>query len=110
MSIDGRRIAISASFYANFDAAWREDASPGAQIEIDVRDEVSPLNRPEDKLGESVQDAAAEASTQVFQLAALVSALLCFAGAAVNGAGIRNEQLHSDEGDVESAGPGTQPA
>lgn len=102
-------IAISASFYANFDAAWREEAGPGAQIEMDVRDEVSPLNRPEDELGESVQVAAAEASTQAFQLAALVSALLCFAGAAVNGVGIRNEQLHS-EGSADSAEPGTQPA
>ena len=102
-------IAISASFYANFDAAWREEAGPGAQIEIDVRDQVSPLNRPEDELGESVQVAAAEASTQAFQLAALVSALLCFAGAAVNGVGIRNEQLHS-EGSADSAEPGTQPA
>jgi hypothetical protein len=102
-------IAISASFYANFDAAWREEARPGARIEINVRDEVSPLNRPDAGLGESVQDAAAEASTQAFQLAALVAALLCFAGAAVNGVGIRNEQLHGDEGTA-PAEAGTQPA
>jgi EmrB/QacA subfamily drug resistance transporter len=100
-------IAISASFYANFDAALEERT--GSAIQIDVRDEISPLNRPEDDLGKSVRAAAADASTQAFQLAALVSALLCFAGAAVNGVGIRNEQLHGDDGTA-PAEAGTQPA
>jgi EmrB/QacA subfamily drug resistance transporter len=90
-------IAISASFYSNFDTAWREETGPGVDVRIDVREEISPLNRPDQELGKSVERAAAEASTQAFQLAALVSALLCFAGAAVNGIGIRNEQLHLEE-------------
>jgi EmrB/QacA subfamily drug resistance transporter len=101
-------IAISASFYSNFDVAWREEAGPGTNIGIDVREEISPLNRPDPELGKSVERAAAEASTQAFQLAAMVSALLCFAGAAVNGVGIRNEQLHSDDPPISSEGA-TQP-
>ena len=102
-------IAISASFYANFDAAWQKETGSARIPIVDVRDEVSPLNRPDAELGKSVQDAAADASTQAFQLAALVSALLCFAGAAVNGVGIRNEQLHGDDG-AAPAEAGTQPA
>lgn len=90
-------IAISASFYSNFDVAWRDEVGRDTNVGINVREEISPLNRPDPELGESVERAAAEASTQAFQLAALVSALLCLAGAAVNGFGIRNEQLHSDE-------------
>ena len=97
-------IAISASFYSNLEAA----AGPRILEGVDVREQISPLNEPEPSLGSRVRDAAGDASTQAFQLAALVSALLCFAGAAVNAVGIRDEQLH----DQEETGPSeaaTQP-
>lgn len=98
-------IAISASFFSNLESA----AAPRALEGVNVREQISPLNRPDPELGGDVADAAADASTQAFQLAALVSATLCFAGAAVNGWGIRNEQLHLDE-QPEIAEAATQPA
>ena len=98
-------IAISASFYSNLEAA----AAPQVLDRVNVREEISPLNQPESELGTGVRDAAAEASTQAFQLAALVSAGLCFAGAAVNAFGIKNEQLH-DSKETGSAEAVTQPA
>ena len=97
-------IAISASFYSNLEAA----AGPGVLDGIPVREVISPLNRPPANLGAAVATAAADASTAAFQLAALVSAILCFVGAAVNAVGIRNEQLHGEE--TPAAEAATQPA
>ena len=86
-------IAISATFYANFEDA----AGPRVVGAVNAREEISPLNRPDAELGPEVEEAAADASTQAFQLAALVAAGLCLAGAVVNGIGIRNEQLHTEQ-------------
>ena len=102
-------IAISATFYANFDNALRERSSTELPKAIDAREDISPLNRPEEEFGRSVQAAAADASTQAFQFAMLVGSGLCFAGALVNGLGIRNEQLHPDEHGATSEAV-TQPA
>ena len=102
-------IAISATFYANFDRAYLEETGSGARHGLNVREDISPLNRPDEGFGGSVRRAAAEASTEAFAFAMLVGSGLCFAGAIVNGIGIRNEQLHSEEnGAVQE--PATQPA
>ena len=93
-------IAISATFYANLEAA----APSGSLENVNVRQEISPMNDPPEELGSEVRTAAREASTEAFQFAMLVGAGLCFAGAVVNGLGIRNDQLHPEEK------PGAEPA
>ena len=100
-------VAISASFYANFDDALRKESSTEitAAAGLDAREDISPLNRPEPEFGQRVQRAAANASTDAFQLAMLVGASLCFAGGVVNGLGIRNDQLHSDKAQAAEAVP-----
>lgn len=92
-------VTISATFYANFDDALMERrGTPTERVEsIDARDEIAPLNRPDPELGSDITAAAAEASTDALRLAMLVGAALCFLGAIVNGIGIRNEQLHTEE-------------
>ncbi len=54
------------------------------------RQQVAPLNPPEEGASPEVADAAREASTDAFRLAMLVAAALMFAGAIINGVGIRN--------------------
>ncbi|HET7483632.1 MAG TPA: MFS transporter [Actinomycetota bacterium] len=96
-------IAISSSFYANFEHI----AGPAVVSHLNVRNDVSPLNRPDEKLGEGVTRAANLASLDAFHLAMLVSAGLCLAGAAVNAAGIRNNELRREDPAPE---PAAQPA
>ena len=90
-------VTISATFYANFDRAFLEQTGTETRSGLDVEEDISPLNRPDDGLGEDVQDAAAQASAEAFGLAMLVGSGLCFFGAIVNGVGIRNDQLHRQE-------------
>ncbi len=78
-------IAITASFYPLL-----ESRVPGLTAD-DVRAlEIQPLASVPEGTDEALATAAREASTDAFHLAMLVSALLLFAGAAVNGIGIRN--------------------
>ncbi len=85
-------IAISASFSAALeDAPEVERGSSSVAI-----DEISPLNAPPAQAGEELSAAIEDASTNAFHLAMLVGAGLCFAGAAVNGVGIRNEALREE--------------
>jgi EmrB/QacA subfamily drug resistance transporter len=79
-------IAISAAFFGGLAARL-----PGLDADRpEVRREFAPLRIPEGSSPER-QAAAREASTDAFRLAMLVAALLCAAGAAVNWAGIRDE-------------------
>ena len=80
-------IAISTSFYSALTEA-------GIEAGTGIRRELSPLNRPSPDVGPVITLAVNEASTRAFHLAVLVSAGLCFAGAAINAAGIKNEALH----------------
>jgi MFS family permease len=80
-------IAVSAAFFGGLEARL-----PGIDTaDPRTRAEFSPLRIPD---GSSPQRerAALEASTDAFRLAMLIAALLCAAGAAVNWAGIRDEE------------------
>lgn len=82
-------IAITASFYAALSAeAPRLDVSSPQ-----VRQQVAPLNPVAPSVDAEIATAAESASTNAFRLAMLVAAVLCFAGAAINALGIRNEEL-----------------
>jgi EmrB/QacA subfamily drug resistance transporter len=94
-------IAISSSFYMHFEQV----AGPAVVSQMNVREQVSPLNRPDPKLGTKVEHAATLASLDAFHLAMLVSAGLCLIGAAVNAGGIRNENLRSEEETAADAAP-----
>ena len=83
-------VAISASFTAAFESASRDVADRA------ILDEISPLNAPPPGAGRELSVAVEEASTSALHLAVLVSAGLCFLGAAVNGLGIRNEALRNE--------------
>jgi len=79
-------VAVVSSFYgAIADRVRGVDTSSRA-----FREQVAPLNPPEEGVQPAVVRAAQEASTDAFHLAMLVAAALMFAGAAVNGVGIRN--------------------
>jgi EmrB/QacA subfamily drug resistance transporter len=86
-------IAISASFYAALQNQLpRVDTSSP-----EIRQQVAPLNAPSAAAGERLQVASREASTDAFRIAMLIAALLCFAGAAINGAGISNRAAKEKE-------------
>jgi EmrB/QacA subfamily drug resistance transporter len=79
-------IAIAASFYGNLAARV-----PGLDTSsTKFRTQMAPLNRPDPGVPQVVQRAARDASTHAFHLGMAVAALLLFAGAAVNGVGIRD--------------------
>jgi hypothetical protein len=79
-------IGVSATFYAGLQARV-----PSLDVEsAGVRDQFPVLRAPLDDPPADEVAAAREASTEAFHLAMLIAALLCAAGAAVNGAGIRN--------------------
>jgi len=88
-------VAATASFYGTLG-----EIAPAIDTSVqEVRAEITPFNpAPEEALPE-VEDAVGDASTNAFHLTALASALLCFAGAAINAVGIRNEDLrgHAEE-------------
>jgi EmrB/QacA subfamily drug resistance transporter len=79
-------VVVVSSFYGAI-----ADRVPGTNVESpSFRRQVAPLNPPEEGAAAVVVGAVREASTDAFRLAMLVAAGLMFAGAAVNGVGIRN--------------------
>jgi EmrB/QacA subfamily drug resistance transporter len=89
-------VVISATFYAGLEQKVGSGVVGGRSI----RELASPLNPPAVDAPARVKDAADEASTDAFQIAMLIAALLCFGGALVNGLGIVNTQQ------PEAASPG----
>lgn len=85
-------VAATASFYGTIG-----ELAPSVDTSVpEVRAEIQPFNpAPEDSIPE-VANAVDHASTDAFRLTALVAAALCLAGAAINGIGIRNEELHGE--------------
>ena len=79
-------VAITGAFYADLSSKI-----PGIDTSSDqIRQEVSPLNRPDPSVGPVLAAAAREASTDSFHLAMGLAAGLLLAGAAVNAVGIRD--------------------
>jgi EmrB/QacA subfamily drug resistance transporter len=79
-------VAVVSSFYAAI-----ENQVPGVDTSSpEFRQQVAPLNPPEEGADPAVVRAAREASTDSFHLAVLVAAGLMLVGAAVHGFGIRN--------------------
>jgi EmrB/QacA subfamily drug resistance transporter len=79
-------VAVAASFYTTIG-----QQVPGVDTGSSAfRNAVAPLNQPPASLAPEIRVAARQASTEAFHLAMLVAAALMAAGAAVNGAGIRN--------------------
>jgi EmrB/QacA subfamily drug resistance transporter len=87
-------VAITGSFYSGI-ASRVPGTSAGSST---VRSQVAPLNQPEPGAsvsgvsGTHLQQAARDASTDAYHLAMMVGAALLFAGALVNGLGIRNPE------------------
>ena len=86
-------ILISSSFYSTLAS---EVSGPRGSTES-LRSQVAPLNRVPDGTDREIASAANEASTTAFQVAMLAAALMCFAGAAVNGIGIQNPRREPDD-------------
>ena len=85
-------IAITGTFYANLaDRVPELDTSAAA-----VREQIAPLNTPQDA-EPGVVEAARESSAEAFHFAMLIAAGLCFAGAAINGIGIRNSEARDTD-------------
>ncbi|HZC33937.1 MAG TPA: MFS transporter [Candidatus Bathyarchaeia archaeon] len=81
-------VAISASFYSSL-----ASRVPGLDAsDPTIRAEVVPLNPPKPGVPAEVASATKIASVDAFHLAALVSAGLLVAGAAVNGVGLRTRE------------------
>lgn len=99
-------VAISASFYGAL-AARVPGVDPSSAA---VRQQLAPLNPPAAGVSEEVADAAREASTDAFHLAMLIAAGLIAAGAAVNGAGIRNPDVALEPKVPPECLPGSTPA
>jgi hypothetical protein len=79
-------VAVVSSFYGAI-----QERVPGVDTSSPTfRQQVAPLNPPEEGADPAVVGAAREASTDSFHLAVLVAAGLMLAGAAVNAVGIRN--------------------
>jgi EmrB/QacA subfamily drug resistance transporter len=94
-------ILISSSFYATLasEVPGSEESSPN------VRRQVAPLNRVPADTDPEIAAAADEASTAAFRVAMLAAALMCFAGAGVNGVGIQNPSREPDEPQRQSVTP-----
>ncbi len=89
-------VAITASFYGSLASRTHLDVSAPQ-----VRQEISPLNRPGHSVPPDDVAAARQASTQAFHVAMLVAAGLLVAGALTNALGI--ESRHSAVSGVDSA-------
>lgn len=86
-------VAATAIFYSAIgDIAPDVDTS-----RPEVRAEIQPFSPAPEDAGPDVVAAIDTASTDAFRLSALVGAALCLAGGAINGMGIRNEELHGAE-------------
>jgi EmrB/QacA subfamily drug resistance transporter len=94
-------ILISSSFYATLasEVPGSEESSPN------LRRQVAPLNRVPADTDPEIAAAADEASTAAFRVAMLAAALMCFAGAGVNGVGIQNPSREPDEPQRQSVTP-----
>jgi EmrB/QacA subfamily drug resistance transporter len=79
-------IAIAASFYSGISSRVPSVDTTSSRF----RTQVAPLNQPDRGVPENVKRAARASSTDSFHLGMTVAAILLFAGAAVNGVGIRN--------------------
>jgi EmrB/QacA subfamily drug resistance transporter len=79
-------VAIAASFYAGIGARVPNADTGSAEF----RRAVPPLNQPDQSVAPRIREAAREASTHSFHIAMAIAAGLLFAGAMVNGVGIRN--------------------
>ncbi|MGH2723113.1 MAG: MFS transporter [Actinomycetota bacterium] len=81
-------VAVVSSFYGAI-----QGRVPGVDTSSQAfRQEVAPLNPPDERAEPAVVEAAREASTDSFHLAVLVAAGLLLIGAAVNAFGISNRQ------------------
>lgn len=79
-------ILISASFYGAL-----AERVPSLEVSSKrVRNEISPLNPVPEGTHDDIAGAVSSASTDAFHSAMLAAALMCFAGAVINGIGIRN--------------------
>jgi EmrB/QacA subfamily drug resistance transporter len=87
-------IAVTATFHASLQS--QVQANLAASTEIEGSGDVSPMNPPPPGTPAALQGAIQNASTDAFRLAMLVAAGLCFAGAFINGVGIRNEDLRAE--------------
>ena len=76
-------IAVTASFYSGLGDAAAE-----------TRSELSPFARAPEGASAVLEDSVNRSSTRAFHLTALAAGLMCLAGAAVNGVGIRNDELY----------------
>ena len=86
-------VAATASFYGTIG-----ELAPGVDTAVpEVRAEIQPFNPAPENATSEIANAVDDASTDAFRLTALVGAALCIAGAAINGLGIRNEELHGAE-------------
>jgi EmrB/QacA subfamily drug resistance transporter len=102
-------VAIAGSFYGGL-AQRAPNLDTSSQ---EVRNNISPLNRPLEPVSPPVLQAVRESSTDSFHLAMLISSALLLAGAVVNGIGIRNpQQARSTESRPEAAAsvPSASPA
>ena len=82
-------VAATASFYGVLgDVAPSIDTSRS-----EIRAELQPFNPAPARFDAEISSAVDAASTSAFHLASMIAALLCVAGAAINGIGIRNEEL-----------------
>ena len=87
-------VAATASFYSALgDLAPAVDTSS-----TETRAEVAPFNPAPADASADLREAVGKASTEAFQLTALITAGLCAAGAIVNALGIRNDQLYDEAG------------
>jgi EmrB/QacA subfamily drug resistance transporter len=92
-------VAITGAFYGGMQARV-----PSMNVDDPaIRRDISPLNQPADTVSAAEARAANEASTDAFHLAMLIASLLCAAGAAVNGIGIRNQSTADQVGEATSA-------
>lgn len=82
-------VAITASFYSTLQAKLPDQDLSSREL----RQEIAPLNQPKGDVGPEVVRAANESSARSFHVAMSITAALCLLGAAVNGVGIRNEEL-----------------
>lgn len=88
----GPQLAVAVLFVAmtqNFYGALARDAPSLDVASAAVRKEVAPLNVPGPRVAEEVRLAARDASTGAFRLAMVVAAVMLFAGAVINAAGLR---------------------
>jgi hypothetical protein len=92
-------VVVVSSFYGAI-----ADRVPGSDVDSpSFRQQVAPLNPPEEGAAAEMAGAIRGASTDAFHLAMLVAAGLMFAGAGVNAIGIRNPRREEAAAEPERA-------